>query len=228
MMTGQRESVTRDTEADVSEIRKDLIAAWCADARDRKAGAPPVPQAGPEARRARRCFGLRRHRRRSVQKVLLAMSRWNDGVQAALSIRTGSRRSSRERDHPAVPVQRVLPRRRGAARRSADATSWSSAGSIREQEAVDARRALRAAAGLAGHAPHLRRGLERDRQVGRRALQRLPRSASAPTLTAKYVGFKCADDYYTSIDMPTALHPQTLLDVHVRRRDRCRRSTAFR
>jgi DMSO/TMAO reductase YedYZ molybdopterin-dependent catalytic subunit len=29
--------------------------------------------------------------------------------------------------------------------------------------------------------------------------------------TAKYVGFKCADDYYTSIDMPTALHPQTQL-----------------
>jgi DMSO/TMAO reductase YedYZ molybdopterin-dependent catalytic subunit len=29
--------------------------------------------------------------------------------------------------------------------------------------------------------------------------------------TAKYVGFKCEDDYYTSIDMPTALHPQTLL-----------------
>ena len=30
-------------------------------------------------------------------------------------------------------------------------------------------------------------------------------------LNAKYVGFKCADDYYTSIDMATALHPQTLL-----------------
>ena len=29
--------------------------------------------------------------------------------------------------------------------------------------------------------------------------------------SAKYVGFKCADDYSTSIDMPTALHPQTLL-----------------
>jgi len=29
--------------------------------------------------------------------------------------------------------------------------------------------------------------------------------------SAKYVGFLCADDYYTSIDMPTALHPQTLL-----------------
>ncbi len=32
-------------------------------------------------------------------------------------------------------------------------------------------------------------------------------------LSAKYVGFKCADDYYTSIDMPTALHPQTLLTL---------------
>jgi len=30
-------------------------------------------------------------------------------------------------------------------------------------------------------------------------------------LTAKYVGFQCADDYSTSIDMATALHPQTLL-----------------
>ncbi len=30
-------------------------------------------------------------------------------------------------------------------------------------------------------------------------------------LTAKYVGFRCADDYYTSIDMPTALHAQTQL-----------------
>jgi DMSO/TMAO reductase YedYZ molybdopterin-dependent catalytic subunit len=29
--------------------------------------------------------------------------------------------------------------------------------------------------------------------------------------TAKYIGFKCADDYYTSIDMATALHPQTML-----------------
>jgi len=30
-------------------------------------------------------------------------------------------------------------------------------------------------------------------------------------LSARYVGFKCADDYYTSIDMATALHPQTIL-----------------
>jgi DMSO/TMAO reductase YedYZ molybdopterin-dependent catalytic subunit len=29
--------------------------------------------------------------------------------------------------------------------------------------------------------------------------------------TAKYVGFKCADDYWTSLDMPSALHPQTIM-----------------
>lgn len=32
-------------------------------------------------------------------------------------------------------------------------------------------------------------------------------------LTAKYVGFRCADQYWTSIDMPTALHSQTQLTL---------------
>lgn len=32
-------------------------------------------------------------------------------------------------------------------------------------------------------------------------------------LTAKYVGFECADGYYEGIDMPTALHPQTIMAV---------------
>ena len=30
-------------------------------------------------------------------------------------------------------------------------------------------------------------------------------------LRAKYVAFRCFDDYWTSIDMPSALHPQTIL-----------------
>ena len=38
-------------------------------------------------------------------------------------------------------------------------------------------------------------------------------------MRAEYVSFRCADDYYTSIDMATALHPQTLLalswDSHI-------------
>ena len=29
--------------------------------------------------------------------------------------------------------------------------------------------------------------------------------------TARYVGFECADGYYEGMDMPTALHPQTLM-----------------
>jgi DMSO/TMAO reductase YedYZ molybdopterin-dependent catalytic subunit len=32
-------------------------------------------------------------------------------------------------------------------------------------------------------------------------------------LSARYIGFRCADKYSTSIDMPTALHPQTLLTL---------------
>lgn len=30
-------------------------------------------------------------------------------------------------------------------------------------------------------------------------------------LSAKYVGFECADGYYEAMDMPTALHPQTIM-----------------
>lgn len=30
-------------------------------------------------------------------------------------------------------------------------------------------------------------------------------------LTARFVSVECADDYYESLDMPTAMHPQTLL-----------------
>ena len=32
-------------------------------------------------------------------------------------------------------------------------------------------------------------------------------------LSARYVAFKCFDDYFTSIDMPSALHPQTILTL---------------
>ena len=38
-------------------------------------------------------------------------------------------------------------------------------------------------------------------------------------LTAKYVGFHCADGYYSSMDMASALHPQTLLAYGMNGRD---------
>jgi len=34
-------------------------------------------------------------------------------------------------------------------------------------------------------------------------------------VTAKYVGFVCADGYYESLDMPTALHPQTIMAFQI-------------
>jgi DMSO/TMAO reductase YedYZ molybdopterin-dependent catalytic subunit len=34
-------------------------------------------------------------------------------------------------------------------------------------------------------------------------------------LSAKYVGFECADGYYSSIDMASALHPQTQLTFKI-------------
>src|SRR6266478_2320353 len=34
-------------------------------------------------------------------------------------------------------------------------------------------------------------------------------------LTARYVGFECADGYYSSIDMASALHPQTFLTFKI-------------
>ena len=34
-------------------------------------------------------------------------------------------------------------------------------------------------------------------------------------LTAKYVGFECADGYYSGIDMASALHPQTFLTLKI-------------
>ncbi len=40
---------------------------------------------------------------------------------------------------------------------------------------------------------------------------------SGADTTAKYVAFECADNYSTSIDMPTALHAQTLLTLTLAR-----------
>ena len=130
--------------------------------------------------------------------------------RAGLAVRSQPARAdlSRERDHAAVPVQRLLSgggRARGRRRR----LRARSRRPRRRQEDLDARRALRAAAGDPDHPPHLRRGLERDRQVDRARALASSCAASAPTRRAKYVWFRCAEGYSTTIDMATALHPQT-------------------
>ena len=61
---------------------------------------------------------------------------------------------------------------------------------------------------LADYPSHLRRGLERDRLLARHAAGGIPQTHRADT-RAKYIWFKCAEGYTNTIDMPTALHPQT-------------------
>ena len=113
-----------------------------------------------------------------------------------------------KRDHAAVPVQRLLRRGRGAGGRSGDLQARGR-GPRRQQEAVDARRAARAAAKC-----RRSRGtvcVEGWSAIGSwqgAVLSDFLKRIGADT-RAKYVWFKCAEGYTNTIDMPTALHPQT-------------------
>jgi DMSO/TMAO reductase YedYZ molybdopterin-dependent catalytic subunit len=53
--------------------------------------------------------------------------------------------------------------------------------------------------------------MERHWPMERRVISAFFLERVGADLRARYVGFKCADRYYTSIDMATALHPQTIL-----------------
>ena len=57
---------------------------------------------------------------------------------------------------------------------------------------------------------HARSAQAQHTRSSRPALRTFLERVGADT-SARYVGFKCEDDYYTSLDMATALHPQTLL-----------------
>ena len=82
----------------------------------------------------------------TAEGVLRKISEFNDGAQAALfSPNQAGADVSRKRHHPAVPVQRLLRRGRGAGGRPASLQARGRRPG-RQQEAVDARRAARAAA----------------------------------------------------------------------------------
>ena len=145
------------------------------------------------------------------ENVLRVISRFNDQVQAlsVLGNHAGAGISGK-RDHPAVSVQRLLQRRRGAGcrRRHLQARDRRPG---RQQEVVDAARAQSIAGGLADHPPCLRRRLERHRLLAGRAAFRFSQADRRRSSRAKYVWFQCAEGYSNTIDMPTALHPQTQL-----------------
>jgi len=146
----------------------------------------------------------------SVQKALRAISAWNDGVQEAIFRPNHLARTF-------SPSQVLKPPRFNAHfsiedLKPVDGATWQLelAGRIEDKRPWTAQRIyqLPEQEVIIRHicvegwdyigqwsGPNLRNFLER---VG-------------ADLTAKYVYFICADDFTESIDMPTALHPQTLL-----------------
>jgi DMSO/TMAO reductase YedYZ molybdopterin-dependent catalytic subunit len=146
----------------------------------------------------------------SVQKVLSAMSRWNDGVQGWLF--------DPNRLAPEFPESRITSPFPFNAYYSeeevidVDGASYrlELSGLIRDRKPWDLP-SLYALPQVSQVTRHI--CVEGWSAIGKWSgvrfsefLQRI-----GADLSAKYVGFKCDDDYSTSIDMATALHPQTLL-----------------
>ena len=148
----------------------------------------------------------------AVDKVLWSMSRWNDRVQAALF-----NPDRLVQEYPASAITRPFPFNAYYGEdeiRVVDGSSYKLelAGMIRDRQAwtLPALHALPQVTQITRHIC-----VEGWSAIGqwsgvpfRTFLERI----GADT-TAKYVAFKCADDYHTSIDMATALHPQTQLTL---------------
>jgi DMSO/TMAO reductase YedYZ molybdopterin-dependent catalytic subunit len=148
----------------------------------------------------------------SVQKVLTRMSRWNDRAQAWLF---DPNRLAPE--FPESAITRPFPFNAYYSRNEVPSVDGSNyklevAGLVRETKSwtLPELYALPQTSQITRHIC-----VEGWSAIGKWSgvrfsdfLQRI-----GADLTAKYVGFKCADKYYTSIDMPTALHPQTQLTL---------------
>jgi DMSO/TMAO reductase YedYZ molybdopterin-dependent catalytic subunit len=151
----------------------------------------------------------------AVDRILWAMSRWNDKVQAALfnphrlaptfaeSAITNPFPFNAYYAEDRAPVVDVSTFRLELSGRIADKRPWTVADLRQLPQTTQVTRHICvegwSAIGKWGGVP-FRTFLER---VG-------------ADLKARYVGFRCADDYYSSIDMATALHPQTLLALDYR------------
>ncbi len=148
----------------------------------------------------------------SVQKMLNSMSRWNDGVQAALFSPT-----KLAPEFPESAITRPFPFNAFYGEdeiRQVDPATYKLevTGLVREKKswALPELLALPQTSQITRHI--CVEGWSAIGKWGGVRFSTFLERIGADT-TAKYVGFKCADDYYTSIDMPTALHPQTLLTL---------------
>jgi len=146
----------------------------------------------------------------TVQKLLAGMSRWNDGAQAWLF--------NPNKLAPEYPESAITKPFRFNAYygeeevRIVDGTSYKLelAGLIREKKpwSLPELYALPQTSQITRHIC-VEGWSEIGKWSGVRFSDFLARIGA--DTSAKYVGFQCADDYYTSIDMATALHPQTQL-----------------
>ena len=148
----------------------------------------------------------------AVQKVLWRMSRWNDGVQAAIF---DPRKLAPE--YPESAITKPFPfnafyAEAEAPRVDAGTYKLELGGMVRDKTpwTLDKLYALPQTSQITRHIC-----VEGWSAIGKWSgvnfktfLERI-----GADMSAKYVGFKCADNYYTSIDMPTALHPQTQLTL---------------
>jgi len=145
-----------------------------------------------------------------VQKVLLGMSRWNDGVQGWLF-----NPNKLAPEYPESAITQPFPFNAYYGEdevRVVDGTNYKLelSGLIRDQKpwTLPELYALPQTSQITRHIC-----VEGWSAIGKWSGVRFStflERIGADT-TAKYIGFECADDYTTSIDMATALHPQTLL-----------------
>ena len=153
----------------------------------------------------------------AVDRVLWAMSRWNDRVQAALFSRARMAPTYSEADiTDPFPFNAYYPPEQI---RHVDGNAWRLEvfGLVRERRAwtLAELAALPQASQITRHIC-----IEGWSAIGkwggvpfRDFLARIGADTSA-----RYVAFRCADDYRSSIDMATALHKQTLLALTFRDR----------
>ena len=139
------------------------------------------------------------------------MSRWNDRAQALdLQARPGSPRNSRERDHRSPSRSTPSTPRPRSPSSTAKDYKLELAGMIRDTKpwTLPELYALPQTSQITRHIC-----VEGWSAIGKWSGVRFSDFLAriGADTTAKYIGFECADDYSTSIDMATALHPQTLL-----------------
>jgi DMSO/TMAO reductase YedYZ molybdopterin-dependent catalytic subunit len=145
-----------------------------------------------------------------VDKVLWGMSRWNDRVQALLF-----RGDKLAPTYAASQITKPFPFNAFYEEFNApdiDPGQWrlEISGMVRDTRAWTLER-LRSLPQVGQITRHI--CIEGWSAIGQWSgvpLKTFLQAVGADT-SAKYVGFKCADRYYSSLDMATALHPQTIL-----------------